>query len=106
MRMKNYPVKGEKVFYDKESEITSVLVSYGYPRWKAKLIGGYAFFRTNEIHIRESRREDIKLLNHERGHLRGLNHTYFPTLMFPCWIGRIFNIYFPHVIKEDLGGEA
>ena len=93
IKLIEYPVKDEKIFYDKESEITRVLVSYGYPTWKAKLIGGYAFFRANEIHIRESRKGDIKLLNHERGHLRGFKHAWLPTLMFPSWIGRIFNRY-------------
>ena len=90
--MKQYPVKGEKIHYLKDSDMNFLLEQY-YPKWKAKLIGGCVFVERKEVYIREKRRGDIKLLNHERGHLRGYNHTWYPTLMFPSWIGRIFNRY-------------
>ena len=94
MKTKHYPVEGERVIYLPDACFTEKLVfQYNYPRWKAKLTGGFALSALKEIYIRESRRDDIKLLNHERGHLRGYKHTWHPTLMFPSWIGRIFNTY-------------
>lgn len=86
----------EKIIYLEDGEFTDMLVNrYDYPCWKARLIGGFCFTDTKEIFIRESRRGDIKLLNHERGHLRGFRHTLYPTLMFFSWIGRWFNSYYP-----------
>jgi hypothetical protein len=94
--MKHYPVKGEKIHILSDEEFTNKLVfQYGYKRWRARLMGGFALPTLKEIYIRVSRREDVKLLNHERGHLRGYNHTWLLTLMFPSWIGRIFNRYDP-----------
>lgn len=93
--MKEYPVKGEKIKYVSDEEMNDMLVSYRWPLWRAKLIGGVVFVTSKQIIIREKRRGDIKLLNHERGHLRGYNHTWMPTLMFPSWIGRILNRYSP-----------
>jgi len=93
--LKHYPVEGEKVFYLTDEAFTFGLQIFGYPKWKAKLIGGYALSSRKEIYIKESRRGDVKLLNHERGHLRGYQHTWLPTLMFPSWLGRIFNRYNP-----------
>lgn len=92
--MKGYPVKGEKITYLKDSDMDFLMEQY-VPKWKAKLIGGCVFVARKDIFIREKRRGDIKLLNHERGHIRGYNHTWYPTLMFPSWIGRIFNRYNP-----------
>lgn len=86
----------EIIYYLSDKMFTDKLVTqYGYKRWRAKLIGGFALAPLKEIYIRESRRGDVKLLNHERGHLQGYGHTYFPTLMFPSWIGRILNRYNP-----------
>lgn len=91
--MKQYPMKGEKIFYVSGERMDAIL---GYmPKWRRKLIGGCVFVKTKEIYIREKRRGDVKLLNHERGHLRGYKHTWYPTLMFPSWIGRVLNRYFP-----------
>jgi len=92
-KLKEYPVKGEKIFYLKDEDFTFTLEAFGYPTWKAKLIGGYALSSRKEIYIRESRRGDVMLLNHERGHLRGYKHTFLPTLMFPSWVGRLLNRY-------------
>lgn len=92
--MKNYPVKGEKIYYLRDSDMNFLVEQYT-PKWKAKLIGGCVFVARKEIYIREKRRGDIKLLNHERGHIRGYRHTWYPTLMFPSWIGRILNRYSP-----------
>ena len=95
-KMKEYPVKGEKIIYLNDADFTERLNMYeGYPLWKCKVIGGYCFPGIKQIFIRESRRGDMKLLNHERGHLRGYKHTWYPTLMFPSWIGRFFNRYYP-----------
>lgn len=91
---KEYPVKDERIYYISDKEITRKMVSYGWG-WKSKYIGGYCFPRTKEIFIRESRRGDVKLLNHERGHLRGYKHTWLPTLMASSWVYRWFNQYFP-----------
>lgn len=90
---KEYPLEGEKIVILSDKEFTKKGQSYGWSNLKAKLIGGFCFPETKEIFIRESRKYDIKLLNHERGHLRGYNHTWLPTLMFPSWIGRLFNKY-------------
>jgi len=91
--MKEYPVKGEKITYLSDSEINQIGIKAGLPLWRAKLIGGWGEYPGTRIWIRESRRGDVKLLNHERGHLRGYHHTWLPTLMFPSWVGRIFNRY-------------
>lgn len=86
----------EILIYLSDAAFTDKLViEYGYKRWRAKLIGGFALPSLKEIYIRESRRDDEKLLKHERGHLRGYGHTWYPTLMFPSWIGRILNSYDP-----------
>lgn len=93
MKKKQYPVKGETITYVSDERMDAIL---GYmPKWRRKLIGGCVFVESKEIYIREKRRGDIKLLNHERGHLRGYNHTWYPTLMHPSWIGRILNRYYP-----------
>ena len=92
--MKEYPIKGEKVSYVSDERMGAIL---GYmPKWKRKLIGGCVFVNTKEIYIRESRRGDKKLLAHERGHLLGFSHILFPSLMFPSWVGRLFNTYYPY----------
>jgi hypothetical protein len=91
------PVEGEEIIYLDDEEFTNKLVyQYGYNRVKAHLTGGFCFPVTKLIFIRESRRGDEKLLIHERGHLLGYSHTLFPTIMFPSWIGRIFNTYWPY----------
>lgn len=57
--------------------------------FKRAFLGGYCYPSTKEIYIRESRCSDMKLLCHERGHLRGLKHTWKPGyLMFPYMVGR------------------
>ena len=101
--MKDYPAEGEKIVYLSDDDFTYNLVMiYGYNRLRARLIGGYCFPDFKAIYIRESRRGDIKLLNHERGHLRGYSHTCYPTLMNPSWAGMIFNSYFPYKeVKHD-----
>ena len=91
-KLKQYPVKGEKIHIVPDKELTERMLIYGW-RWKSKYIGGYSYPGKKEIYIKESRRGDVKLLNHERGHLRGYRHTWLPTLMFPSWVGRIFNRY-------------
>jgi hypothetical protein len=94
----NEPIKEEEIIYLEDEEFTDKLVyQYGYNRLKARLIGGFCFPVTKLIYIRESRRYDEKLLKHERGHVRGkFGHTWFPSIMFPSWIGRIFNTYWPY----------
>ena len=91
--MIEYPVKGEKIEYVSDEKMDDILCFL--PKWKRKLIGGCVFVESKRIYIREKRRDDIKLLNHERGHIRGYKHTWLPTLMFPSWIGRILNRYNP-----------
>ena len=91
--MMEYPVKGEKITYVSNERMDSILEFM--PSWRRRLIGGCVFVSTKEIFIRERRRGDVKLLNHERGHIRGYKHTCLPTLMFPSWIGRLFNRYHP-----------
>ena len=90
--IKEYPVKGEKVFILPDVELTYNMKMFGWGI-RSYFIGGYVWVREKKIFIKESRKDDIKLLNHERGHLRGYGHTWKPTLMFPSWIGRIFNRY-------------
>ena len=91
--LREYPVKGEKIFVISDAEFTAKGKTYGWSNLKAKLIGGFCFPHSKEIYIRESRKLDVKLLNHERGHLRGFKHTWYPTLMFPSWVGRWINRY-------------
>ena len=91
--LKEYPVKGEKVFVIPNRTLEKSMKGFGWNILKRRLTGGYCFPDSMEIYIRESRKSDIKLLNHERGHLRGYKHTWRPTLMFPSWIGRLFNSY-------------
>ena len=93
--LKEYPVEGEKIYYLSDEEMERTVKKWYKPKFLAKYIGGYCTPSNKCIYIRESRRLDVKLLNHERGHLRGYNHTWFPSLMFPSWVGRWFNNYFP-----------
>jgi hypothetical protein len=93
--MINYPVDGEKIIIISNEEMEKEVSKWYKPKWMARYIGGYCTPTNKTIYIKESRRGDIKLLNHERGHLRGYNHTWYPTLMFPSWFGRVFNKYYP-----------
>lgn len=69
------PVEGEKVFLLSEEEFKEE--TYVAERLYRKLfLGGYCFRHNKTIFIREKRRFDIKLLCHERGHLRGMGHTW------------------------------
>lgn len=93
--MREYPVKGEIVTYLSKENMVSRLISFGHPKWKAKLIGGYCFPHNKTIFIRLDRIKDIRLLNHERGHLMGYSHTWRPTLMASSWVYRWINRYYP-----------
>jgi len=91
--LKEYPVKGEIVTYMTDKAMLEEVSKWYKPKWMARFIGGYCTPTNMKIYIKLSRQGDIKLLNHERGHLRGYKHTFLPTLMFPSWIGRILNRY-------------
>jgi hypothetical protein len=93
--MREYPVKGEKIVYLSDADMLKEVSKWYKPKWMTRFIGGYCTPSNLCIYIKESRKGDIKLLNHERGHLRGFGHTWYPTLMFPSWVGRILNKYFP-----------
>ena len=99
--MKTYPVEGEKIIILSDEEMVREVSRWYKPKCLAKYIGGYCTPSNKTIYIKESRKGDIKLLNHERGHLRGFNHTWHLTLMFPSWVGRWFNSYYPPYKKED-----
>jgi hypothetical protein len=91
--MKQYPMEGEKIAYLSDEEMKRTVARWYKPKWMARFIGGYCIPSMKLIYIKESRKGDMKLLNHERGHLRGYGHTWLPTLMFPSWVGRLFNRY-------------
>ena len=93
--MKQYPVEGEKIYILSDEEMLREVSRWYKPKWMARFIGGYCTPSDKCIYIKESRKGDVRLLSHERGHLRGYNHTWLPTLMFPSWIGRLFNKYYP-----------
>lgn len=86
---KEYPVEGEEIFIVPDKEFDENLKKYGL----SKYIGGYCFSETKKIYIRESRKHDVKLINHERGHLRKYNHKWNLKLMCPTWVFRWFNRY-------------
>lgn len=57
--------------------------------YRKMFLGGFCRPGSKNIYIRESREYDGKLLCHERGHLRGLMHTWkLGYLMFPYSLGR------------------
>ena len=93
--MKQHPVEGEKIVYMSDEEMKRTVERFYTPKWMARFIGGFCTPSNKVIYIKESRKGDVRLLNHERGHLLGFKHTWLPTLMFPSWIGRIFNKYYP-----------
>ena len=90
---KEYPVKGEKIHILSDADLTAKIMAYGRPKWRAKIIGGYCTPSSMDIYVRESRKDDIKLINHERGHLRGYNHKKYFGLMASCGLWRWFNYY-------------
>lgn len=92
-----YYVEGENIRIVSDKTLTHKLVLHGYPKSKAKLIGGFCYPDTKEIFIRESRKDDIKLRNHERGHLMGFKHTLYPTIMASSWVYRWFNVFYPQL---------
>ena len=93
--MKEYQVKGEEIIYLSDEDMLREVSKWYKPKWMARFIGGYCTPSNKCIYIKESRKGDVKLLAHERGHLLGFKHTWLPTLMFPSWIGRILNRYDP-----------
>lgn len=93
--MKDCPVKGEEITYLSKKEMIRRIMTWGWPKWRASLIGGYCTPSNKKIYIRMDRKDDVKLLNHERGHLRGYNHTWYPTLMASSWAYRWLNRYHP-----------
>ena len=93
--LKDYPVEGEQVIYMSDAAMLAEVSKWYKPKWMARFIGGYCTPSNKMIHIKLSRRKDMKLLNHERGHLQGYKHTWMPSIMFPSWIGRLVNSYFP-----------
>lgn len=99
--MKNYTVKGETIFIITDKEMLKRVSEWYKPKWLARYIGGYCTPTNKTIYIKESRKNDIKLINHERGHLRDYKHTLLPTLMFPAWPGRFFNFY-SHIKVFDI----
>ena len=98
-------VEGESIMYLARKEMYKRLRRFGYSRLKSYLTGGYCFPATKRIYIRNDRKNDIKLLAHERGHLLGFTHTVYPTIMFFSWVGRWFNTYYPYypyyLYRED-----
>ena len=93
MSKKDFKLDGEKIHILSDEELTEKIMAYGRPRWRAKLIGGYCTPTSMDIYIRESRKHDIKLLNHERGHLKGYKHKIYFGLMASCSLWRWFNYY-------------
>ena len=93
--MEEYPVKGEIVTYLSKEEMIKRLSVGGCSRFRASLIGGYCYPHNKTIFIRIDRKNNIRLLNHERGHLRGYNHTWYPTLMASSWVYRWLNKFYP-----------
>ena len=91
--LEEYPVEGEVVIFLCDKDMLEKVSKWYKPKWLAKYIGGYCTPSNKHIYIKISRMYDVKLLNHERGHLRGYRHTWKPNLMFPSWVGRLFNKY-------------
>lgn len=82
-------VEGEKVHILSEKEFKALPYIAKQSWWNRMTLGGFCRPSKKEIVIRETRRYDTKLLCHERGHLRGLKHTWrVGYLMFPYWFGR------------------
>jgi hypothetical protein len=97
---KEYPVKGEIIAYMTDAEMLGIVSKWYKPKCLAKYIGGYCIPSMKLIYIKDSRKGDVKLLNHERGHLRGFNHVLYPTLMNATWVFRWINSYYPYRRKE------
>ena len=82
-------VKGEELYILPDVEFVCLPYMNTQGWFKNAFLGGFCFPSEKTIFIRESRTWDKKLLCHERGHLRGLKHTWKPGyLMFPYMIGR------------------
>ena len=82
-------VSGEKVYYVNENDFMKLEYMEKQPWYKKLFLGGYCYPSSKIIYIRWSRRHDLKLLCHERGHLKGWKHTWIPGyIMFPYWVGR------------------
>lgn len=90
-----FPVKEEEIYYLSKEEMERRVKKWYRPKWMARFIGGYCIPEDKCIYIKESRRNDIRLLNHERGHLMGYSHTVYPTLMASSWVYRWLNRYYP-----------
>jgi len=59
---------------------------FKYKPWQAR---GYVSGRT--IYIREGTRIGLeRLILHEIGHILGYDHTWYPFIMHPSWVGRWF----------------
>jgi hypothetical protein len=98
--MINKPVEGETLIILSDNEMEKEVSKWYKPRFLAKYIGGYCTPSTKTIYIKESRKHDMKLLAHERGHLLGFNHTWMPTIMHASWAGRWFNTYYPYKRRD------
>lgn len=100
MVLKNEPVEGENIVILTDKEMLDEVSNWYNPKWMSRYIGGYCTPSNKTIYIKESRKGDIKLLAHERGHLRGFEHTSYPTIMFFSRLGRWFDTYYPYEVKK------
>lgn len=82
-------VEGEKVYIVLEEDFLELPYIQEGNWFIKRFCGGFCYRHTGAIYIRESRKNDKLLLCHERGHLRGLGHTWkLGYLMNPCGLFR------------------
>jgi hypothetical protein len=79
-----------KVHLCTHAEMQEEVDKAGIRRWYGNHLRGFCYPSKQEIFIVEDCFGELALLAHEYGHLRGLKHTKFPSIMNFSGLFRIF----------------
>ena len=88
-----------KVHLCTRAELDEEIAKTGTRTWYRKHLRGFCYPSKQEIFILDDCFGELALLAHEYGHIRGLKHTKFPSIMNFSGLFRIFAFHPTDVVK-------
>lgn len=83
-----------------KEEMQEAVKKAGFTLWYHRFIRGFCYPHLQEIWIVKDCAGELALLAHEWGHLRGLNHCVFPSIMNFSGVFRWFAFHPGNVLKR------